>query len=72
MTKILGNKSVDDFVTLNCVKIATDDTGWDSLFFNKKAQQYWVKTYPNSELHGGGQPELELISEKTAKELFGV
>ena len=40
----------------NLEKIATDESGWETLFFNQKLNTYWEKTYPNSEFHGGGKP----------------
>ena len=42
-------------------KIATDESGWETLFFNQKLNTYWEKTYPNSEFHGGGKPELKEV-----------
>ena len=45
----------------NLEKIATDESGWETLFFNKKSRKYFEKTYPNSEFHGGGKPELKEI-----------
>ena len=45
----------------NLEKITTDESGWETLFFNKKSNKYWEKTYPNSEFHGGGKPELKEV-----------
>jgi hypothetical protein len=45
----------------NLEKIATDGSGWETLFFNKNTKKYWEKTYPNSEIHGGGKSELKEV-----------
>jgi hypothetical protein len=42
-------------------KIATDESGWKTLFFNQESKTYWEKTYPNSEFHGGGKAELKEV-----------
>ena len=45
----------------NFKKIATDDSGWESLYFDAKLKTYWEETFPNSEYHGGGNPELRKV-----------
>ncbi len=45
----------------NLEKIASDESGWETLFFNKKSNTYCEKSYPNSELHGAGMPELKEV-----------
>lgn len=42
-------------------KIASDKSGWDTLYFHKESKSYWERTYPNSNYHGGGNPTLKKI-----------
>ena len=72
MSVISGSEAVESYISLNLVKVTTDQTGWDTLYINKATNQYWLHTYPNSEMHGGGQPQLEQVSELVAKNEFGV
>jgi hypothetical protein len=42
-------------------KIASDESGWNMLYFHERTSAYWEKTYPNSEFHSGGQPKFKRI-----------
>lgn len=68
---MLGRKA-DQFIKDNCVKVATDDSGWEILYRVKSTQEYWVKTYPNSEQHGGGESLVFNISKEEAEAKFSV
>ncbi len=72
MSVISGSEAVASFINLNLVKITSDNTGWETLYFNKATKQYWVQSYQNSESHGGGQPQLQQVSELVAKKKFDV
>jgi hypothetical protein len=72
MSLISGSEAVENYISLNLVKVATDKTGWDTLYLNKTLNQYWVCTYLNAEMHGGGQPKLQQVTELVAKKEFGV
>lgn len=39
-------------------EIAKDESGWQTLYLNKEDNSYWELSYPQSEMHGGGPPEL--------------
>ena len=67
-----GNKEVDSYIDLNLIKVKTDESGWATLYLHKTTNQYWMKTYPNAETHGGGQPQLEQVVAAVAKQKFGV
>ena len=43
-----------EFAAKNLVKVAVDVSGWTSLHRNKQTGEFWIETYPNSHLHGGG------------------
>jgi hypothetical protein len=72
MSVITGNREVDIYIDLNLVKVKTDESGWVTLYLHKTTNQYWVQTYPNSEMHGGGQPKLEQVAAAVAKKKFDV
>ncbi|MEW6994861.1 Imm27 family immunity protein [Colwelliaceae bacterium MEBiC 14330] len=72
MSVISGSEAVENYISLNLVKIATDKSGWDSLYLNATSNQYWICKYKNAGMHGGGQPELKQVTELLAKKEFGV
>jgi Immunity protein 27 len=49
-------------------KIATskDWGGWETLFRDLDDGRYWERTYPQSEMHGGGPPRLTALSAEKA------
>jgi len=53
-------------------KIDTDSSGWNKLYKDPADGRFWVKTYPNSEMHGGGPPHLKEISPTEAQKQFQV
>jgi immunity protein 27 of polymorphic toxin system len=44
------------------VPLANDPSGWETLFKDPADGRLWIRTYPNSEMHGGGPPTLMTIS----------
>jgi len=72
MSVISGIDAVESYISLNLEKLKTDESGWETLYFNKATKEYWVRSYPNSDVHGGGQPQLEQISESAAQTKFSV
>ena len=43
-------------------KVASDSSGWNTLYQDPQDNRYWELIYPNSELHGGGPPSLINLS----------
>jgi hypothetical protein len=72
MNVITRIREVDSFVNLNLVKVKTDESGWVTLYLHKTTNQYWVQTYPNSEIHSGEQPQLEKVAAAVAMKKFDV
>ena len=64
-----GNRA-EEYLRINCVEITTDESGWITLFQDKLTKEFWLRTFPDSHLHGGGLPLLTLLSESDAKEKF--
>ncbi len=48
------------------------DGGWSRLYLDPADERYWELTYPQSEMHGGGPPQLVHISADAAKIKYGV
>ena len=71
MRKIVGSEA-RDFIESSCAKVAVDDSGWETLYRELSSNEYWYLTFPDSEMHGGGEPLLVPISPSKAKEQFGV
>ena len=69
MRQIKGNK-VSEFLESNCIEVATDDSGWETLYEDEDSKEYWVRTFPDSQLHGGGFPILTQLSKQEAKKKF--
>jgi hypothetical protein len=45
---------------------------WETLFQDPDDQRYWERTYPQSEMHGGGPPALRCLSPEQAKAKYGI
>jgi hypothetical protein len=36
---------------------------WENYYLDEKTGEKWIEEYPNSERHGGGTPQLRLLTE---------
>jgi hypothetical protein len=45
--------------------------GWVKLYRDKEDGRYWERSYPQSELHGGGPPRLRWISDGAVEKEYG-
>jgi hypothetical protein len=52
---------------LTFVADSPESGGWESVFLDPADGRYWERTYPQSEMHGGGPPALRHISTEDAK-----
>ena len=43
---------------------------WETLFRDPSDGRLWERTYPQGHMHGGGPPELKVISEKEARRKY--
>jgi hypothetical protein len=69
MQQLIGNEATE-FLERQCIEVATDSSGWISLFQETLTKAYWVRNFPHSSSHGGGQPVISQISATEAKERF--
>ena len=44
------------------IPLADDPTGWKALFQDPSDKSLWERVYPESEIHGGGPPQLRRLS----------
>jgi immunity protein 27 of polymorphic toxin system len=56
---------------LQKVAISPDSGGWETLYRDPDDGRYWERTYPQSEMHGGGPPELKCLTFQEASKKYG-
>jgi len=64
-------KRVTKLVKEYLVRLGDDPSGWDTLYRDPKDGRLWELTYPHSEMHGGGPPELRHLSKDEAARKYG-
>ena len=69
--RLEGNEG-QEFARMNLVQVVVDDVNWKILHRNPKTGEYWKESFPHSEIHGGGPPVFEKISEEEAKREFKI
>ena len=47
--------------------VADSSDGWDRLFKDPSDGRFWERTYPRNHMHGGGPPELKVVSAEAAR-----
>lgn len=63
---------INHLTTNYLMKIATDESGWDTLHQDPIDKRFWEKVYPQNEIHGGGPPSLINISPQEAKRKYNL
>jgi hypothetical protein len=59
------------WLTANYLRfLGSDDSGWERLYVDPSDNRYWVHTYPQGEMHGGGPPSLFWMAESEARAKF--
>lgn len=53
-------------------KLAKDPSGWETLYQDPRDGRLWEHTYPQGHMHGGGPPQLNLLSPDIAASKYGV
>jgi hypothetical protein len=56
---------------LHLVKLGSDASGWAVLYRDPNDGRHWELIYPQSELHGGGPPQLRCLTFDEARQKFG-
>lgn len=57
---------------LRQVAISKQWGAWETLFQDPDDGRYWERTYPQSELHGGGPPRLAVMDGNLAKKKYNL
>jgi hypothetical protein len=65
-------KRIDWLLVNRLEKICTDPSGWELLLRDPTDGRYGERTYPGSEMHGGGPPMLKVISLAHAQRKYGI
>lgn len=63
---------IEELIDGYLMKLATDESGWDTLYQDPSDGRYWELTYPQSEMHGGGPPALTSVSEDYARQKYKI
>ncbi len=66
MIKDENCKRINLLITKHLKKIATDQSGWCTLYKNPNDDRFWELVYLQGEMHGDGPPSLVNISSEKA------
>ena len=61
---------IDYLVNHALIRLASDLSGWLTLFQDPTDGRYWELSYPESSDHGGGPPRLRILTHEEAKNKF--
>lgn len=59
--KDLTYQRIEYLISNWLIKIDSKESGWITIYKDPHDGRIWELSYPNSELHGGGNPTLKLI-----------
>jgi hypothetical protein len=62
---------IDSLVRNSLVRLASDKSGWDTLYRDPTDGRLWELLYLQSERHGGGPPCLVVIEQFDAAQKYG-
>jgi hypothetical protein len=57
---------IEWLTTQKLERIASDSSGWETLYRDPRDGRLWELTYPQSEMHGGGPRRLHVVSRDEA------
>lgn len=52
---------IEALIQSHLVVVGRDGSGWDILYRDPKDGRFWELTYPQSEMQGGGPPQLRCV-----------
>ena len=61
---------IDRLIENHLERVCDDETGWLTLFRDRRDGTLWERSYPDSGLHGGGPPRLVVIDIVEAKSRY--
>jgi hypothetical protein len=57
---------------LTKIAYSAQSGGWETLYRDPEDGRYWERTYPKSEMHGGGPPALVCLAAGEAEKKYGI
>jgi Immunity protein 27 len=61
---------INELVRSHLKKLGHDTSGWEVLYRDPDDGRLWELTYPQSELHGGGPPQLRCLTLDEARKKY--
>ena len=62
---------INELVRSHLKKLGHDASGWEVLYRDADDGRLWELTYPQSEFHGGGPPQLRYLTLDEASKKYG-
>lgn len=62
---------IEALVSSHLRLIGRDASGWDTLYQDPADGRLWEHTFPQSQMHGGGPPQLQVICREAALAKYG-
>jgi hypothetical protein len=64
MTADVTCQRIEWITTHSLTKVAEnhENGAWETVYQDPKDGRYWERTYPQSEMHGGGPPRLRVLT----------
>jgi hypothetical protein len=53
-------------ITERLERLGADQSGWQTLYRDRRDSRLWELSYPHSEWHGGGPPKLAVLANEEA------
>jgi hypothetical protein len=65
------SQRIQELIRSHLRELGRDPSGWDTLYRDPDDGRLWELTYPQSERHGGGPPQLRCLTLDEAKRKYG-
>jgi hypothetical protein len=62
---------INELIHSHLKQLGRDASGWNVLYRDPEDGRFWELTYPQSDLHGGGPPQLQCLALDEAKTRYG-
>lgn len=62
---------IHELISSHLQELGRDPSGWDTLYRDPIDERLWELTFPQSELHGGGPPQLSCLGQEEALRKYG-